>query len=531
MPSAYQSLVERLVKSRLISESELAGAKEAVAHRGERAELLLVNRLVEQGTLTAWQGLQLLGGRVSFHIGSYKLLQRVGHGGVAAVYKAQHTEIGHIVALKVFPESLLEQPDSAARFRRETQASVRVNHPNVVAGYGGKLFDGRGILIMELVNGDDLNRWLKRCGRLPIDWCCEVARQAALGLEHIHQRGLVHRDIKPSNILVVGGSTREPPHVKIADLGAANIKFGGERDAARTQLTAIDGLLGTPNYIAPEQVVNGHTADHRADIFSLGCTLFKLLTNDLPWSGDTLQKRLTAKMNTPPRSAGLLRSDVPPRLEGVLQAMLARDPEKRYASAAEVADEVAEFTAWRSTGRDSTGRDSTGRNPVGNDQQVAAQRPEPPPILRIDRHEAETLLVETGRERQAKQPAWQWRLLKVSLQGATESYLVRQQDTIVIGRARECHVRVRDVQVSRHHCQLAWRGDNWQIDDLGSNNGTHVNGQPTKSCVLKSGDQIRIGSTRLWLLAMSDADIVATAGSTTGDPMADRRLRAASANR
>lgn len=492
-----RSILARLEKSRLLSEAELADAQSELRGSPDRSDAVFMNRLVELGRLTPWQGLQLLGGRTSFFIGPYKLLQRIGQGGAAAVYKAQHTKIGHLVALKVFPTTLLQHSDSVARFRRETQATVRVNHPHVVSGYGGKYFDGRGILIMEFVDGDDLNRWLKRCGTLPIDWCCEVARQAATGLQHIHQRGLVHRDIKPSNILAIGASTREVPQVKVADLGAANIKFGGE-ETARTQLTAMDGLLGTPNYMAPEQIINGHAADHRADIFGLGCTLFKLLANELPWTGATLQERLGAKMSEAPRRVTQFRNDIPPKLAAAIDNMLARHPDDRYSSADQVADELANF-ACRSTG--------AGRHQVA----VVPRQAVPAPILRIAAREAETFVVQTGRRVPSEPPPLQWRLLRVSIQGETEACVLREQDTVVVGRGRECHIRIRDVQVSRLHCQLTWRGDRWQIEDLGSNNGTYVNGQPTTTCNLKNGDQIRIGSTRLWLLSMSDADAAAAA--------------------
>jgi serine/threonine protein kinase len=432
----------------------------------------------------------LLAGRTSFFIGPYKLLQRIGQGGVASVYLAQHVRIGHRVAVKVFPRSLLQFPDAVARFRRETQASVRVNHPHVVSGFGSKCFAGQGVLIMEYVGGDDLSRWLKRFGTPPIDWCCEVARQAALGLAHIHQRGLVHRDIKPSNLLAVGASLREAPHVKVADLGAANIKFSDAIDPG-TRLTLMGDLLGTPNFVAPEQIQDPHAADHRCDLFSLGCTLFKLLTNGLPWSGATLPDLLKARMNEPPTRVGQLREEVPPRLEQIIHTMLARDPSQRYSSADEIVQDLTEFAGrWASHDRS---------------PQSAVQEETSFPVLRIDRRDAKTSALPGSGRDATEPPARQWRLLRVSLQGAADAYLLHEPDTVILGRARDCHIRVRDVQVSRQHCQLTWVAGRWRVEDLGSANGTYVNGQPATFCDLQNGDQIRLGSTRLWLVATSDA--------------------------
>jgi tRNA A-37 threonylcarbamoyl transferase component Bud32 len=555
MKTSERSLVERLQKTRLISNAEWTQAQAVFSEGGARAEIVGVNRLVELGLITAWQGLQLLQGRTSFYVGPYKLLQRIGQGGAASVYKAQHSRMGQIVALKVFPRSLLQFPDAAARFRRETQASVRLNHPHVVAGYGSRCFDGRGVLIMEFVNGDDLTRWLKRCGTLPIDWCCEVVRQAATGLAHIHQRGLVHRDIKPSNILAVGASLQELPHVKVADLGAASIKFSDALTS--TRITVLGGLLGTPNYMAPEQIDDGHAADHRADIFSLGCTLFKLLTNDLPWSGQNLHERLAARRTQAPRLMGELRDEIPPRLEQVVQTMLARDPMQRFASADEVAKELLEFAgrwvqevagpscphlalqeaapepeavpgeaprretqaltqfaaAWRlrpeSVGSEAMQVESV--PPAIATPQPAGPGAEPSvAILRIHGPDPRTFLIPPGERSVREPPARQWRLLRISVQGAAEAYLLHEQDTVVLGRARDCHIRVRDVQVSRHHCRLTWQSSAWHLEDLGSVNGTHVNGQAVTRHELRNGDQIRLGSTRLWLVATTDVDAAAT---------------------
>lgn len=335
--------LDSLTKSHLLSEAELAELRLRLAE-ARRGAVGCATELVERGLLTDWQALQLLSGRANFFLGPYLLLERVGKGGVATVYKARHRGMGHTVALKVFSQHLLRHQVAASRFRRETRVAVMVNHPHVVTGYGSKCFGGKGVLIMEYVNGEDLGRWQKRCGVLPIDWCCEAARQAALGLDHIRQRGLVHRDIKPSNLLAVAASPREVPLVKVADLGAASLDLAVAENQGATPLTTINQFLGTPNYVAPEQAMNIRNADHRSDIFSLGCSLFKLLTGELPWSGASVTDRLVARTREDAAPARRFRADLPPPLDLVLARMLARDPAGRFASAAEAAAALAPWS-------------------------------------------------------------------------------------------------------------------------------------------------------------------------------------------
>lgn len=497
MSTSGSPIVKRLKQSRLIAEKEFQEAHAELSLDGKLSDADYVSRMVSYGLLTAWQGLQLLTGRQSFFIGPYKLLERVGHGGMAAVFKAQHVTIGRIVALKVFPAATFQSKNAAARFRRETDASVRVNHPHVVSAYGSKFFDGRGVLMMEFVHGDDFARWLKRCRPLPVDWCCEAIRQAAIGLTHIHQRGLVHRDIKPSNLLAVGASTGELPHVKVADLGAAIVKYSQDL-SSQTQLTTLGSWIGTPNYMSPEQLVSRDAVDCRSDVFSLGCTLFKLLADELPWPGETLEERVKAKLAKPPARIRSFRKDATPRLEQLLDAMLDSECANRPSSAEEVASELAAAAPWRGGNAVATGAASSPSLSLAITS---------PPSLRIRRRESETVVVPPPPAVAAESPH-EWRLLRESVQGPPETFVMRKQSPLVVGRGRDCHVRVRDLQVSRRHCQFVWHGAGWQVEDLASQNGTHVNGQPIKICALNSGDQISIGSTRLWLVAVSAVESV-----------------------
>lgn len=470
--------LESLSKSHLLSESELAECRLRLAE-GRRGAVGCATELVERGLLTDWQALQMLSGRANFFLGPYLLLERVGKGGVATVYKAQHRSMGHTVALKVFSQHLLRHQVAASRFRRETRVAVMVNHPHVVTGYGSKCFGGKGVLIMEYVNGEDLGRWQRRCGVLPVDWCCEAARQAALGLEHIRQRGLVHRDVKPSNLLAVAASPRELPLVKVADLGAAALDLAVAENQGATPLTTVNQFLGTPNYVAPEQAMNIRNADHRSDIFSLGCSLFKLLTGELPWSGASVTDRLVARTREDAAPARRFRADLPPPLETVVARMLARDPLRRFASAAEAAAALAPWSMQPARCAATLHAPSANGTP-------AAPAPRQP----------------TAARRQVSSAA-RWHLQRLTEGGDSEFYPLDESQCLIVGRARDCDIQIRDAQASRHHCRLTFSGSAWVIDDLGSNNGTLVNGGPVGTAELKDGDRVQLGGTVLWLVGIN----------------------------
>lgn len=470
--------LESLSKSHLLSEAELAECRLRMVE-GRRGAVGCATELVERGLLTDWQALQLLSGRANFFLGPYLLLERVGKGGVATVYKARHRSMGHTVALKVFSQHLLRHQVAASRFRRETRVAVMVNHPHVVTGYGSKCFGGKGVLIMEYVNGEDLGRWQKRCGVLPVDWCCEAARQAALGLEHIRQRGLVHRDVKPSNLLAVAASPRELPLVKVADLGAAALDLAVAENQAATPLTTVNQFLGTPNYVAPEQALNIRNADHRSDIFSLGCSLFKLLTGELPWRGASVTDRLVARTREDAAPARQFRTDLPPPLDAVVARMLARDPLRRFASAAEAAAALAPWSM----------------QPARCAATLHAPRANVPAVAPAPRQP--TLA------RPQVSSAARWHLQRLTEAGHSEFYPLDESQCLIVGRARDCDIQIRDAQASRHHCRLTFSGSAWVIDDLGSNNGTLVNGGPVATAELKDGDRIQLGETALWLVGIN----------------------------
>lgn len=316
----------------------------------------LGKELLERGWLTQHQVEQVLAGRAAeLVLGPYVLLERLGEGGAGQVYKARHHRMKRVVALKLIRKELLAEPEVIGRFSREIEVISRLSHPNVVAAYDGGQVGSTQYLVMEYVAGVDLYRLVKQEGPLPVAQALDFIRQAALGLQHIHEHGLVHRDIKPSNLLLdrrqatastAGGDGRL---VRILDLGLARLCRHQALDATdlaneaslATLTPAGAIMMGTPDYLAPEQALDFHQADHRADVYSLGCTLYFLLTGQPPFAGGTLAQKLLKHQQSPPPDVAPLRPDLPPEFPALLQRMLAKRPEDRFQSMAEVVQALA----------------------------------------------------------------------------------------------------------------------------------------------------------------------------------------------
>jgi len=330
----YRSFVSLLEKSHLLSAGQLAKLQRVVME-----PKILARTLVQQKWLTAWQAQQLLAGRHTLFLGKYKLLDKLGEGGMGAVYRAEQAPLGRIVALKVMSEKVLRDPGALARFHREIRAASALSHPHIVAALDADQVGNTHFLVMEYAPGRDLKQWIKEYGTLPVDWSCECIRQAALGLQHAHERGLAHRDIKPANLLVISDEESGAPLVKILDLGIA--RFTGEEH--HTALTSTGQVLGTIDYIAPEQAQDTKGAGIQADIYSLGATLFQLVTGRVPFPGDNPLEKLMARAQREAPRARTVRPDLPGGLDNILAKMLARKPEARYQTPAEVAQALGPF--------------------------------------------------------------------------------------------------------------------------------------------------------------------------------------------
>jgi serine/threonine-protein kinase len=284
-------------------------------------------------------------------LGQYRIVEQLGAGGMGLVFKAVHATMQRTVALKVIAPQLTQDAQVRARFQREVRSAARLNHPNVVVAHDAAEAAGLWFLVMEYVPGTDAAHLYQRHGRPPVELACEVARQAALGLQHAHELGMVHRDIKPANLMVTaapqpGISTAgppagwpNPPLVKILDFGLARLAVADpdKQLTAADVLTRERAVFGTPEYMAPEQAKDSRLADIRSDIYSLGCTLYALVAGRPPFVSRNPSEVLAMHLTQQPELVSKYCPDVPDWLEQVLDRMLAKQPEDRYATPREVA--------------------------------------------------------------------------------------------------------------------------------------------------------------------------------------------------
>ncbi|OAI39233.1 hypothetical protein AYO40_01295 [Planctomycetaceae bacterium SCGC AG-212-D15] len=278
-------------------------------------------------------------------IGDYEVLTELGRGGMGAVFKARHRRMNRLVALKVIDREFLSNPDSVRRFYREVEAAAQLSHPNIVIAYDAGQCEDNHYLAMEYVDGVDLERLVGQAGPLRIGTACDYVRQAALGLQHAHERGLVHRDIKPSNLIVTSAkkadeSAANPSPsadavVKILDMGLALL---GETKLQDSSLTKEGHIVGTADYMAPEHWQNAHTVDIRSDLYSLGCTFFFLLTGKVPYPAPEPMEKMLKHYLDPVPAVEEIRSEVPDKVAGVVRRLMAKRPEERYQTPAEVAE-------------------------------------------------------------------------------------------------------------------------------------------------------------------------------------------------
>lgn len=269
-------------------------------------------------------------------LGQYRIRERLGQGGMGAVYRAEHIRLKKAVAVKILSPSQTRDPRAVARFQLEMEVVGRLDHPNIVRATDAGEVGGIHFLVMELINGVNLSHLLYRCGPLPIADACELVRQAAVGLQCAHELGLVHRDVKPSNLMLSANG-----QVKLLDLGLALLR--GSSDPGAGDLTGIGEVMGTAEYMAPEQWAETHSVDIRADIYSLGCTLYALLAGEPPFTGSgrkSFLRMMSAHQQKPVRPITECRPEAPVALCELLQRMLAKNPADRPATPGEVAAEL-----------------------------------------------------------------------------------------------------------------------------------------------------------------------------------------------
>ncbi len=320
-------------------------------------------RVVAENLITRWQADRMLEGRNrGFFLKRYKLLGQVGTGGMSTVYLGEHVVMQRRVAIKVLPKHRVADTSYLARFHREARAAAALDHPNIVRAYDVDNEGNTHFMVMEFIDGRDLQQTVKRGGPLDYARAADYIRQAAEGLADAHAHGLIHRDVKPANLLVDQRNT-----IKVLDLGLA--RFTDDEHASLT-VQYDENVLGTADYLAPEQAVDSHGADARADIYGLGCTMYFLLTGHPPFPDGTLPQRLMAHQRQQPSPIAKDRPDAPTDLVAICMKMMAKKPADRYQSMTEVAEVLRCWLADNSQGS------QVGVSPGGKTGGVA------PPIAR-----------------------------------------------------------------------------------------------------------------------------------------------------
>jgi serine/threonine-protein kinase len=335
-PSSVQALVTALQAAPLLEAAQRTELLESLQERFTDPRAL-ADELRRRGWLSDFQADQLLQGKGSeLVLGPYVLVEWLGAGGMGQVFKARHVLLKRTVAVKVIRRDRLADPQAVQRFLREMEAAGQVCHPNVVLTHDAAQVGDTFLLAMEFIDGQDLARRVRDDGPLPVARACDVIRQAALGLQHAHERGLVHRDVKPSNLLVTADGV-----VKIVDLGLARLCQAGEA-ALQESLTDPGAVMGTPHYLAPEQARDAHRADIRSDIYSLGCTFYYLLTGRPPFAGKTLAELVLRHADGAAEPVERVRPEVPAAVGAIVRRMMARRAADRYQVPAEVARALAQ---------------------------------------------------------------------------------------------------------------------------------------------------------------------------------------------
>jgi serine/threonine protein kinase len=322
--TTQQNFLERLAQSQLLDEKQLRACRAAA---GDNEEALR-DYLLKQGWLTRFQVRQLRAGATKFHVGKYVITDCLGRGGNGIVYKARHCLMQRYVALKTLDtRNLHHGSDALARFQREIDIVARLEHPNVVRAFDVLQTRTHLYLVLEFIAGRDLGAVVKERGPLRVRKAVNFAVQAARGLQYAHSQGIVHRDLKPANLLLTTEGV-----VKLADLGLAKLC----EDSQGSEVTMKGLCVGTPEYMAPEQAEDAHNVDPRSDLYSLGATLFHLLTGQLPVKGNSYLHRLKLLLAAPPLPLLEARPDAPPELAAIVDRLRERDPARRPATAAEV---------------------------------------------------------------------------------------------------------------------------------------------------------------------------------------------------
>ncbi|MCC7423516.1 MAG: protein kinase [Planctomycetaceae bacterium] len=529
MPDAFLTQLE---KSRLLPAPQLSGALAELKAQGVTRDLEIARGLVGKGLLTRFQANRLLQGHSrGFWIDGYKLQDVLGSGGMGVVYSALEERTGETVALKVLSDRHKNDAGLRARFELEARAGLRLRHPHIVRTLArGAVEDVYGqlhYLAMELWEGINLQELLDLRGAIPCPQACDFLCQVAEGLAHAHSAGVVHRDIKPTNLIAGRDGT-----VKILDFGLALIQGEGA-EADEFSLSMIFGhqTLGTDFYVSPEQAIDSRAVDGRADIYSLGCTLYELLSGRMPFATSKESRGISAGRTADLVPLEALVPDLPEGVAAAVHRMMHRDAAARFQSAGDVIlalkkyarrepvefdlarlKAVRESESRRRNGSrrrrasqpasgaesvaDSSNRSTSSVPMAGIETAISDQEPFGP----RKRNRPSTVIrpgPSAASPSMAAEPGLQTLgstcppMALFPIDGGTAIPLVGEQ--MVVGRDARCDIVVAAPRVSGRHCELRREGGWWRIVDLGSKNGVQINGIPVSDQLLWPGDRVTLG--------------------------------------
>jgi serine/threonine-protein kinase len=560
-PLVADAFVELLQRSGLVPAEEVAAAVARLKLREQPNSREAARLLVREGLLTRFQAERLLEGRYrGFFIDQYKVLEILGVGGMACLYLALDLRSGQQVALKVMSDRHKTDAGMLARLKLEARAGRKLDHSSLIHTYGihrtDDVFGEAHYLVMEYVEGINLEELINLRGPVPWPQAADFARQSAAGLHHAHTNGMVHRDVKPGNLLVDAEGC-----VKILDFGLALIDTAEDEEFSLAMIFG-HSCLGTADYIAPEQTIDSFAVDARADIYSLGCTLYVALTGRLPFPIASSCQKLEGHRSRPAPPLRGIVPEVPVELAAVVERMMAKRPDDRYQTMVEVVEALTPFTrrmpvefefpkvlAWRA--KEARRRIALQRQRVpgasGISSSAALSGLTSTSTRRLPQATAETEVDKNPRAAEAavsliapfEGPREAMTLSRPELSGYSDNpvpVLVAiggaarfplSKDRVVVGRDPHCDVQLALPQISGRHCEFRFDGLQWQVIDLDSKNGIQVNGKMVSSALLRRGDLVTIARHQFrleipsgkpaegWLLQWGLTAVVAFALSLT----------------
>ncbi len=522
-PLDTETFLNLLEESNLLSADEFRAVTEKFRLENYAAPKDLAQSLVTEKILTRYQGERLLAGRMrGFFISRYKVLEVLGFGGMGSLYLAKDTETDAPVALKVLNDKCRNDTGMLTRLKLEATAGGRVSHPHVVKTIN---FDDSGavcFIAMEFVKGISLLELvLLKQKSLSAMQACDVIYQAALGLESAHQAEIVHRDLKPENLIIDSQG-----FVKVLDFGLALLKDNPDAEFSLAMIFG-HGCVGTPEYIAPEQTQDDQIVDHRADIYSLGGTFYFLLTGKLPFPKGTAAQKMKNHRQTSPEPISKFAPKVSKNIVAIVEKMMAKQPEDRYQSMAEVADALKPYTKRQHVEfrfnkivsqrvKDAKARSRIAQSSITKPQlsskvatashvaELAREKNEG--IERLTRGESD--ISKSGILR----PAIPVESTDLMAQQATDSFnevlqpielisldnkqrfpILKQR--VVIGRNDNCDLQLDFSGISGEHCELQYENTGWVVTDLNSKNGIEVDGRRVQNQILFPGNTLSIAAS------------------------------------